>query len=50
MKLDFEVPHIDDWAAASTWDQPVVEQVHAPPAIQQAPPPSTDDWGVNTWN
>lgn len=47
VKLDFQVPHIDDWAAASTWEQPG-EVAAAPPAQAPAPAatePSTD-WGA----
>jgi len=25
VKLDFQVPHIEDWAAASTWEQPAAQ-------------------------
>ena len=51
VKLDFDVPHIQDWAAASEWN-PTPAQEAAPAAT--APPPAqpqqqeqkTDDWGT----
>jgi len=30
VKLDFQVPHIEDWAAASTWEQPAAQAPVAP--------------------
>jgi small subunit ribosomal protein SAe len=46
-KLDFQVPHIDDWAAASTWEQPTAPETTVPLVATNA-----DDWGAgagNTW-
>ncbi|KAI1713729.1 ribosomal protein s2 domain-containing protein [Ditylenchus destructor] len=51
VKLDFQVPHIDDWAAASTWEQPG-EVAAAPPPTQPAAPTTTaepaPEWGAGT--
>jgi len=46
VKLDFQVPHIEDWAAASTWEQPA--QAQAP----IAPADTSSDWTTgagSTW-
>ncbi|KAI1704649.1 ribosomal protein s2 domain-containing protein [Ditylenchus destructor] len=49
VKLDFQVPHIDDWAAASTWEQPG-EVAAVPPPTQPAAPTTTaepaQEWGA----
>jgi len=53
VKLDFQVPHIDDWAAASTWETPAVIQ-EQPPQVQPATggqlqqTPATDNWAATT--
>jgi len=52
VKLGFTVEHIDDWAAASTWEQPPI-QPDAPavaPAANPAPAVDTE-WGAGggTW-
>ncbi len=39
MKLDFQVPRIDDWGAASTWEQPA-------PAAATGTAAPTDEWGA----
>jgi len=58
VKLDFQVPHIDDWAAASTWDQPAPAALDAlpqqpapiaPPPQQQDAPPSATNWDATGW-
>lgn len=53
VKLDFQVPHIDDWAAASNWEQPGEGGVSAPAiqpaaqtAAQAAAPQDSSNWGT----
>jgi small subunit ribosomal protein SAe len=46
VKLDFQVPHIDDWAAASTWNAET-PAVAAPETQQQQAPAATDEWGAS---
>lgn len=47
VKLDFQVPHIDDWAAASNWVEP--QQPTGQPGTQQSttnkPAESPAEWG-----
>jgi len=52
VKLGFTVEHIDDWAAASTWEQPAIQPDAAgpPPAAATtttAPPPVESEWGAS---
>jgi len=51
VKLDFQVPHIEDWAAASSWTEPPAQSAPAPEpqavAVTAAAAP-TDDWGANS--
>jgi len=49
VKLDFQVPHIDDWAAASTWEQPPAAPTAVQPEVQQQQQPAntSDDWGTS---
>jgi small subunit ribosomal protein SAe len=44
VKLDFQVPHIEDWAAASTWEQPAAAP--AAPAVQEQQTAAADEWGA----
>jgi len=45
MKLDFQVPRIDDWGAASTWEQPAAaaapQEAAAPAAVATG-----EEWGA----
>lgn len=49
VKLGFAVPHIDDWAAASTWEQPAIGGGETGSSTGAAPPPATQadtEWGA----
>jgi small subunit ribosomal protein SAe len=52
VKLDFDVPHITDWAAASEWDNTPAQESIAPAAAVVPPPPQQepkqDDWATST--
>jgi len=48
VKLDFQVPHIEDWAAASSWtEQPVAAAPLALPPAATSPEPAkiAENWG-----
>jgi hypothetical protein len=52
VKLDFQIPHIDDWAAAagSTWDehtQAVEPQAQAAPQAPATVAPPADEWAAS---
>jgi len=47
VKLDFAVPHIDDWAAASTWEQPPMTDAAPAPAPAATTTNTTgSEWGT----
>lgn len=55
VKLDFDVPHITDWAAASEWNpapapaQEAATTATAPPSSQpQQQETKDDEWGAST--
>lgn len=47
VKLDFDVPHITDWAAASEWNTAPQEATTTTAAQQPPQEPKQDDWGTD---